>query len=113
MANTQDHIESQDAPEFLKPSPKDMSHEQHDESYNADYSLMHLSQAEHREFDGSIESLRRPPLTKEQVGILEALFQAQPKPDNMTKFRHATQTKLTLPRVNVRGASQISSMSRS
>ena len=113
MAKTRNHVKSQDPSEFLKLSPKDMSHEQHEENYNVDYSLMHVSQAEYREFDGGVQSRSRPPLTKEQVELLEALFQVQPKPDNMTEFRLATQTNLTLPRVIVRSASTITSMSRS
>lgn len=47
------------------------------------------------------ENLSRPRLTKEQVGILEAQFQAHPKPNSKTKRQLAGQTNLTLPRVAV------------
>lgn len=47
------------------------------------------------------ENLSRPRLTKEQVGILEAQFQAHPKPNSKTKRQLAMQTSLTLPRVAV------------
>ena len=43
----------------------------------------------------------RPRLTKEQVGILEAQFQANHKPSSMVKRQLAMQTNLSLPRVAV------------
>lgn len=53
------------------------------------------------DYDEYIENLSRPRLTKEQVGTLEAQFQAQPKPNSHTKRQLALQTNLTLPRVAV------------
>ena len=50
------------------------------------------------------ENLTRPRLTKDQVDVLEAQFQAHPKPNSMVKRQLAQQTKLTLPRVAVSGA---------
>lgn len=53
------------------------------------------------EFEGCSEILTRPRLTKEQVEVLEAQFQAHPKPNSNVKRQLALQTKLTLPRVAV------------
>lgn len=113
MADLHNHNDVPELPESPCQSPKEEPYSQFKSICNASYSLMHLSNAEYRDFDGSIESLRRPPLTKEQVDTLEAFFQAQPKVDNMAKFRFGLQSKLTLPRVIVRSASKITSMSRS
>jgi hypothetical protein len=113
MAKIQDHNESQYHSEFLNLSQKDMSHEKHDENFPVDYSSKYASQEDYSQFDGGVQSRSRPPLTKEQVAILEALFQVQPIPDNMTESSVATQTKLTLARVIVRNASTVMSMSRS
>jgi Homeodomain len=54
------------------------------------------------DFEGCSEILTRPRLTKEQVEVLEAQFQAHPKPNSNVKRQLALQTKLTLPRVAVR-----------
>ncbi|KAL1954479.1 hypothetical protein VTO42DRAFT_1155 [Malbranchea cinnamomea] len=51
------------------------------------------------DYDEYTENLTRPRLTKEQVDILEAQFQAQPKPNSDVKRQLAIQTNLTLPRV--------------
>jgi Homeodomain len=56
---------------------------------------------DHEDFEGSSEILTRPRLTKEQVEVLEAQFQAHPKPNSNVKRQLAVQTKLTLPRVAV------------
>lgn len=56
---------------------------------------------EHEDFEGSSEILTRPRLTKEQVDVLEAQFQAHPKPNGHIKRQLALQTKLPLPRVAV------------
>lgn len=54
-----------------------------------------------QENDGTMETLTRPRITKEQVDVFEAHFQAHPKPNSMVKRQLAAQTKLTLPRVAV------------
>jgi Homeodomain len=56
---------------------------------------------DHEDFEGCSEILTRPRLTKEQVEVLEAQFQAHPKPNSNVKRQLALQTKLTLPRVAV------------
>lgn len=56
------------------------------------------------EFEEGTESLTRPRLTREQVDVLEAQFQAHPKPNSIVKRQLATQTKLTLSRVAVSGS---------
>lgn len=53
------------------------------------------------DYEEGTENLTRPRLTKDQVDILEAQFQAHPKPNSMVKRQLASQTKLTLPRVAV------------
>jgi hypothetical protein len=53
------------------------------------------------DFEGGSEILTRPRLTKEQVEVLEAQFQAHHKPNSNVKRQLALQTKLTLPRVAV------------
>ena len=53
------------------------------------------------DYDDMGEVSSRPRLTKEQVDVLEAQFQAHPKPNSMVKRQLAMQTKLTLPRVAV------------
>lgn len=55
------------------------------------------------DFDEGTENLTRPRLTKDQVDVLEAQFQAHPKPNSVVKRHLALQTKLTLPRVAVSG----------
>ena len=56
---------------------------------------------DHEDFDTTSEILTRPRLTKEQVEVLEAQFQAHPKPNSNIKRQLAVQTSLTLPRVAV------------
>lgn len=56
------------------------------------------------EYNDGRENLTRPLPTKEQLGILEAHFQAQPKPNITVKRQLAMRTQLTLPRVAVSGA---------
>ncbi|KAJ5561960.1 hypothetical protein N7535_003577 [Penicillium sp. DV-2018c] len=51
------------------------------------------------DYDEYTENLSRPRLTKEQVEILEAQFQAHPKPSSNVKRQLAAQTNLSLPRV--------------
>lgn len=53
------------------------------------------------DYEEGTENLTRPRLTKDQVDVLEAQFQAHPKPNSMVKRQLASQTKLTLPRVAV------------
>lgn len=53
------------------------------------------------DYDENSEVSTRPRLTKEQVEVLEAQFQAHSKPNSMVKKQLAIQTKLTLPRVAV------------
>lgn len=79
---------------------------QHVEAY---YPLQHHTEypdygsitSDREEFEGCSEILTRPRLTKEQVEVLEAQFQAHPKPNSNVKRQLALQTKLTLPRVAV------------
>lgn len=53
------------------------------------------------DYDDMGEVTSRPRLTKEQVEVLEAQFQAHPKPNSVVKRQLAMQTKLSLPRVAV------------
>jgi hypothetical protein len=101
MAEEPDLDQFQDHFECTYQSPKDSSHVQHDNIYNADYSSLHLIQPNYEEIYAGIESPRTSPLTKEQVDILEAQFRAHPKPDSMTKRQLAIQANLTLPRIAV------------
>lgn len=58
--------------------------------------------AYYEEFDDmSGEPSTRPRLTKDQVEVLEAQFQANHKPSSVVKRQLAMQTMLTLPRVAV------------
>ena len=105
MPRVQDHDESNDPFEFVNLSPKDITQEQHDGIYNVDYPLLRPYR---RQFTSDVNErmqiLRQTHLTKEQVDILEALFQAQPRPDSMAKRRLALQTQLSILRVAVRRA---------
>ena len=56
---------------------------------------------EQEDLEACSEILTRPRLTKEQVEVLEAQFQAHPKPNSNVKRQLALHTKLTLPRVAV------------
>lgn len=51
------------------------------------------------EYDEAGEISTRPRLTREQVEVLEAQFQAHPKPNGVIKLHLAQQTKLSLARV--------------
>ena len=53
------------------------------------------------DYEEYTENMSRPRLTKEQVEILEAQFQAHPKPNSNVKRQLAMQTNLSLPRVSV------------
>lgn len=53
------------------------------------------------EYEEGGEISTRPRLTKEQVEVLEAQFQANHKPNSVVKRQLAMQTKLSLPRVAV------------
>src|ERR1700754_3975264 len=53
------------------------------------------------DFEDVGEVATRPRLTKEQVGVLEAQFQANHKPNSTVKRQLAIQTNLSLPRVAV------------
>ena len=55
----------------------------------------------HEEYEDVGEAPTRPRLTKEQVTILEAQFQANHKPNSMVKRQLAMRTNLSLPRVAV------------
>jgi hypothetical protein len=56
----------------------------------------------YEEFDDiNGEPSTRPRLTKDQVEVLEAQFQANHKPSSVVKRQLAMQTMLTLPRVAV------------
>jgi Homeodomain len=78
---------------------------QHVEAYypghHAEYADFGPITPDHEDFEGCSEILTRPRLTKEQVEVLEAQFQAHPKPNSNVKRQLALQTKLTLPRVAV------------
>jgi Homeodomain len=58
------------------------------------------------EYEDAGEVATRPRLTKEQVGVLEAQFQANHKPNSMVKRQLALQTNLSLPRVAVSRSSK-------
>ncbi len=68
---------------------------------HAEYADFGSINPDHEDFEGCSEVLTRPRLTKEQVEVLEAQFQAHPKPNSNVKSQLALQTKLTLPRVAV------------
>jgi hypothetical protein len=53
------------------------------------------------EYEDAGEVATRPRLTREQVEVLEAQFQANHKPNSGTKRQLALQTNLSLPRVAV------------
>ena len=53
------------------------------------------------EYEDAGDVATRPRLSKEQVNILEAQFQANHKPNSMIKRQLAVQTNLSLPRVAV------------
>lgn len=69
--------------------------------YSAEYADFGLHGSMQEDYEEGTENLTRPRLTKDQVDILEAQFQAHPKPNSMVKRQLASQTKLTLPRVAV------------
>ena len=77
--------------------PEDFCTRAHHPEYT-DYSSI---APDHEDFEECSEISTRPRLTKEQVDVLEAQFQAHPKPNSNTKRHLALQTKLTLPRVAV------------
>jgi Homeodomain len=66
-----------------------------------DYGSIPPDDESYENFEGCSEISTRPRLTKEQVEVLEAQFQAHPKPNSNVKRQLALQTKLTLPRVAV------------
>lgn len=79
---------------------------QHVEAYysaahHAEYTDFGSITPDQEDFEGCSEILTRPRLTKDQVEVLEAQFQAHPKPNSNVKRQLALQTKLTLPRVAV------------
>jgi hypothetical protein len=73
--------------------------------YSAEYADFGSHGSMQDDYEEGTENLTRPRLTKEQVDVLEAQFQAHPKPNSMVKRQLALQTKLTLPRVAVSGLS--------
>jgi hypothetical protein len=102
------HTTSQSHPTIYPPVQFPHFAPQHQSPYDgyynpypsADYADFGLQQDDYEE---ATENLTRPRLTKEQVDVLEAQFQAHPKPNGMVKRQLAGQTKLTMPRVAVSG----------
>ena len=81
--------------------------------HHSEYADMGPITPDHEDFEGcgGTEILTRPRLTKDQVEVLEAQFQAHPKPNGNVKRQLALQTKLTLPRVAVSTLTMVSGIS--
>lgn len=109
----QQQQEYHDAHPSLLPYQHHPAQPQHVEAY---YPVQHHTEypdygsitPDRDDFEGCSEILTRPRLTKEQVEVLEAQFQAHPKPNSSVKRQLALQTKLTLPRVAVRISAPVS-----
>lgn len=85
-------------PPYLQPQPFDDHYMQYGHPEYTEY----LTQgAYHDEYDDANEVATRPRLTREQVEVLEAQFQANHKPNSTVKRQLALQTNLSLPRVAV------------
>ena len=69
---------------------------------NAEYADFVPSGVYQEDYEDMGEVSTRPRLTKEQVEVLEAQFQANHKPNSVIKRQLAMQTQLSLPRVAVR-----------
>lgn len=89
-------------------APHQPSYDSFYNDYSAEYTEFGTHGSLQDEYEEGTENLTRPRLTKEQVDVLEAQFQAHPKPNSMVKRQLALQTKLTLPRVAVSGVSDLS-----
>ena len=88
-------------------APHQPSYDSFYNDYSAEYTEFGTHSSLQDEYEEGGENLTRPRLTKDQVDVLEAQFQAHPKPNSMVKRQLALQTKLTLPRVAVSGISAL------
>lgn len=90
-------------PQFATPQQSPYEASYYNSYGSADYGDYGPHGSMQEEYEEGTENLTRPRLTKDQVDVLEAQFQAHPKPNSMVKRQLASQTKLTLPRVAVSG----------